>query len=180
MPLRLLRAACLVALLAGCVSVKPPPDTAVIPAWAAQTWQGDIVAILHAQWAWADPSRTHGYPAQGALAVAEIDYLAGMLSTNLQWVALSPFAKLRMSQARVDVRAVLGITPDASSQAVVDAMLATQTALDAGDRQAALRCLSMPIFTLGPEQTLTRLGDLPYVQTANVGTAMTANSPMMS
>jgi hypothetical protein len=63
---------------------------------------------------------------------------------------------------------------------VVDAMLATQAALDAGDRQAALGYLSAPIFTFGPEQTLARLGDLPYVQTANIGTAMTANSPMMS
>lgn len=180
MRLRLLHAACLALALAGCTSVKPPPDTAIIPDWAQQIWPGDFDAILHAQWAWADPSRTHGLPAQGAQAVAEIDYLAGMLSTNLQWLALSPFAKLRMLQARADVRAVLGIAPDAPSQSIVDAMLATQVALDAGDRQAALRYLSAPIFTLGPEQTLELLGALPYVQTANIGTAMTANSPLMS
>jgi hypothetical protein len=168
--------------LAGCadIHIKPPPDTATIPPWAQPIWPGDYDAILHAQWAWADPSRTHGLPAQGAQAVAEIDYLAGMLSTNLQWVALSPFAKLRMLQARVDVRAQLGIAPDAPSQAVVNAMIATWAALDAGDRQSALSYLSMPIFTLGPEQTLTLLGALSYVQTANIGTAMTANSPLMS
>lgn len=168
--------------LAGCadIHIKPPPDTATIPAWAAPTWPGDYDAILHAQWAWADPSRTHGLPAQGAQAVAEIDYLSGMLSTNLQWLALSPFAKLRMLQARVDVRAALGIAPGAPSQAVVNAMLAARAALDAGDQKAALDYLSGPIFTLGPEKTLARLGALPYVQTANIGTAMTANSPLMS
>jgi hypothetical protein len=168
--------------LAGCstVAIKPPPDTAMIPAWAEPIWPGDFDAILHAQWAWADPSRTHGLPAQGAQAVAEIDYLAGMLSTNPQWLALSPFAKMRMLQARADVRAALGIAPDAPSQTVVDAMLATQAALDAGDQQAALGYLSAPIFSLGPEQTLARLAALPYVETANIGTAMTANSPLMS
>jgi hypothetical protein len=180
MPMRLLRAACLAAALAGCASIRQPPDTAAIPPWAAFTWPGDYDAILHAQWAWADPSRIHGLPAQGAQSVAEIDYLAGELSSNPQWLALSPFAKLRMLQARVDVRAVLGIAPDVPSQAVVDTMLATRAALDAGDRQAALRYLSAPIFTLGPEQTLARLGALPYVATANIGTAMTANSPLMS
>jgi hypothetical protein len=180
MVLRLFRAACLAAVLAGCAGVEPPPDTAFIPAWAAPAWQGDIVAIWHAQWAWADPSRTHGAPAQGALAVAEIDYLAGQLSSNPLWVTVSPFAKIRMLQAREDVRAVLGIAPDASSQAVVDAMLAAEEALDAGDRQAALAYLSVPIFTLGGEQTLARLNALPYVQTANIGTAMTAESPLLT
>jgi hypothetical protein len=177
---RLLRAACLATVLAGCAAIKPPPDTAVIPTWAAPTWQGDIIAILHAQWAWADPSRTHGFPAQGARAVAELDYLAGELSSDPLWVSVSPFAKLRMLQARVDVRAVLGIAPDASSQAVVNAMLAAQAALDAGDRQAALGDLSAPIFTLGPEVTLARLGALPYVQAANIGTTMTAESPLLT
>ncbi len=172
--------ACLAALLAGCASVKPLPDTAQIPAWAAPGWQGETVAILHAQWAWADPSRTHGLPAQGALAVAEVDYLAGDLSSNPQWANLSPFAKLRMLQARADIRRVLGIAPDASSQAVVDAMLATRAALVIGNHALALHYLSAPIFTLGPERTLTLLGDLPYVQAANIATAMTAQSPPMS
>jgi hypothetical protein len=182
MPTRRLLTVGLAIALSGCadIHVKPQPDTAAIPLWAQPIWPGDYDAILHAQWAWADPSRTHGLPAQGAQAVAEIDYLAGMLSTNLQWLALSPFAKMRMLQARADVRAVLGIAPDAPSQAVVNAMLSTQAALDAGDQKAALNYLREPIFTIGPEQTLALLGALPYVQTANIGTAMTAGSPLMS
>jgi hypothetical protein len=175
-----LRAACVVLALAGCADITPPPDTAVIPASAALTWQGDFPAILHAQWAWADPARTHGLPAQGALAVAEVDYLAGALSSNPGYAALSAFAKMRMLQARADVRHALGITSDAPSQAVVDAMLATQAALDAGDQAGALAALSTPIFTLGAAPTLALLGALPYVQTANIATAMTAQSPMFS
>jgi hypothetical protein len=178
--MRLLPVAGLALVLAGCASIRPLPDTAMIPASAALTWQGDYVAILHAQWAWADPARTHGLPAQGALAVAEVDYLAGDLSSNPGYAALSSFAKLRMLQARADIRQVLGVPPDAPSQSVVDAMLAVQTALDAGDRAAALKALSAPIFTLGAEPTLALLGALPYVQTANIGTAMTAQSPLFS
>jgi hypothetical protein len=180
MLVRLLSAACIAVALAGCAAITPPPDTAVLPSWAPLAWQGDFTAILHAQWAWADPSRMRGLPAQGALAVAEVDYLAGELSSNPQWVALSPFAKLRMLQARVDVRRVLGIAPEASSQSVVDAMLATEAAIGAGDRQRALTYLAAPIFTLGPEQTLALLGALPYVQAANIATAMTAESPLLS
>jgi hypothetical protein len=164
MPTRRLLTVGLAIALSGCadIHVKPQPDTAAIPLWAQPIWPGDYDAILHAQWAWADPSRTHGLP------------------TNLQWLALSPFAKMRMLQARADVRAVLGIAPDAPSQAVVNAMLSTQAALDAGDQKAALNYLREPIFTIGPEQTLALLGALPYVQTANIGTAMTAGSPLMS
>jgi hypothetical protein len=177
---RLGAAGLLLLALAGCASIKPPPDTAVIPSSALQTWSGKYAAILHAEWAWADPSRTHGLPAQGALAVAEVDYLAGDLSSNPGWAAMSSFAKMRMLQARVDIRKALGIAPDASSQAVVEAMLATQAALDAGDKAGALSALSAPIFTLGPEPTLALLGALPYIQTANIATAMTAQSPLLS
>jgi hypothetical protein len=174
-----LAAACLAAALSGCAPIQTPPNTAQIPAWAASVWPGDFIAVLHAQWAWADPARTHGLPAQGALAVAEVDYLAGDLSSNPVWVG-SSFARLRMLQARVDVRAVLGIAPDASSQSVVDAMLAVRLALDAGDRQKAVDALSAPIFTLGPEKTFALLGALPYVQAANIATAMAAESPLLS
>jgi hypothetical protein len=151
----------------------------MIPPWAAPGWQGDTIAILHAQWVWADPSRIRGLPAQGARAVAEIDYLAGELSSNPRWVALSGLAKMKMLQARADVRAALGIAPDARSQAVVDAMLATEAALNAGETQLAVTYLSSPVFTRGPDATLGELGALPYVQSANVATAMVADSPLM-
>jgi hypothetical protein len=85
-----------------------------------------------------------------------------------------------MLQARADIRRVLGIAPDAPSQSVGNAMLAVQAALDAGDRARALTALSAPIFTLGPEPTFALLGALPYVQAANIGTAMTAQSPLFS
>jgi len=161
---------------AGCAAATPPPDTASIPLWAMPYWQGDDIAIMHAEWAWADPSRTHGLPSEGARAVAEIDYLAGELSSNPRWVAMSPFAKMQMLQARGDVRRVLGIAPDAPSQAVVTALIATLAALDAGNEAMALASLSAPVFTLGPERTFALLTALPYVQTANLGTTRAAQS----
>ena len=164
------------ALLAGCAAATRPPDTASIPLWAEPYWPGDDAAIMHAEWAWADPSRTRGIPAEGTRAVAEIDYLAGELSSNPRWVTMSPFAKLRMLQAREDVRRALGIAPDAPSQAVVTPLIAALAAMDAGDQRQVLASLSSPVFTLGPERTLAALTALPYVQTANLGTTMAAQS----
>ena len=178
-PRRLVSALGAVLAAAGCAAITPPPDTARIPLWAGPYWQGDDIAILHADWAWADPSRTHGLPIEGARAVAEVDYLAGELSSNPRFVGLSPFAKAEMLQARTDVRRALGIAPDAPSQAVVDALLAALAALDAGNRPQALASLSSPLFTRGAEQTFALLAALPYVQSANLGTAMAARSATM-
>jgi len=161
---------------AGCAAATPPPDTATIPLWAAPYWPDDDTAIMHAEWAWADPARTHGIPAEGTRAVAEIDYLAGELSSNPRWVGMSPFAKMRMLQARGDVRRVLGIAPDAPSQAVVTPLIAALAAMDAGNQRQVMASLSSPVFTLGPERTLAALSTLPYVQTANLGTTMAAQS----
>jgi hypothetical protein len=159
----------------GCAAT-PPPDTASIPLWAAPYWPGDEAAIMHAEWAWADPARTHGIPAEGTRAVAEIDYLAGELSSIRRWGALSPFAKLRMIQARGDVRRALGIAPDAPSGAVVVPLIAALAAMDAGDMAQVRASLSAPAFTLGPDRTLALLDALPYVRNANLGTTMAARS----
>lgn len=74
-----------------------------------------------------------------------------------------------MLRARSDVRRVLGVTPEARSQVVVNALLRFAAAWEAGDQSAALLALSGPGFTLQPQQTLQVLSNLPYVQTANVG-----------
>ena len=49
------------------------------------------------------------------------------------------------------------------------ALLRFAAAWQVGDQPAALQALSAPGFTLPPQQTLQNLFNLPYVQTANVG-----------
>lgn len=79
--------------------------------------------------------------------------------------------KLHMAQARDDLRRILGIRPDAPSQAVVNALLRLSAGLQFGDRAEVAEALASPVFTLPPEETLQRLSNLPYDRTANLATA---------
>ena len=108
--------------LAAC-AVPPPPDTATLPFAAFGTLDNDVAAANQAAWAFAAPSRTANDPVDAARAAAGVDYLAGELSSNPRWVAVSPFTKQEMLQGRVDVRRALGIVPSAPSQVVVNALL---------------------------------------------------------
>ena len=80
-----------------------------------------------------------------------------------------------MLQARVDIRSALRITPGVRSQIVVNALMGFAAAWQAGDQPAALQALAAPGFTLSPPQTLQVLSNLPYVQSANVGSMNAAH-----
>ena len=155
------------AMLAGC-AITPPPDTAQIPFAAFGTLDNDTAAAGIAASAFASPARTANDPVDGARACAAIDFLAGELSSNPRWIGLSPFTKQEMLQARVDVRRVLAIRPEAPSQIVVDALLQFAAAWQYGDQATAMRMLTAPVFTLAPEQTLQILANLPVVRSANL------------
>ena len=75
---------------------------------------------------------------------------------------LSPLTKQEMLQARVDVRRVLGIAPNAPSQVIVNALLQFAWLWQAGDQTAAMQALAAPGFTLPPPQTLRCLANMPY------------------
>ena len=97
-----------------------------------------------------------------------IDYLAGELSSNPRWIMVSPLTKQEMLRARVDVRQVLGIAPNAPSQFVVETLLQFAWLWQAGNQPAAMQALAAPGFTLPPQQTLQVLTNLPYVRSANI------------
>ncbi|MDA8048701.1 MAG: hypothetical protein M0002_01590 [Rhodospirillales bacterium] len=149
--------------LAGC-AVTPTPSTATLPAGAfGSNADNDIMAINTAAWAFANPARTRGNLINAIHAVMAIDYLAGELTASPRWNTMSPLTKLEMLRARTEVRAAVGIAPDAPSQAVVNALLA----LAANPTQeTATRVLTPPVFTLPPKQILARLDDLPYLPIA--------------
>jgi hypothetical protein len=160
-----------VTLLAGCGLATPPPDTARVSVLAfGGLADPDVAAINLAQWAWAEPSRTHNDPVDGARAVAAVDFLGGELTSSPRWVYMDPITQVQMLHARTAVRQVVGIAPTAPSQLVVNSLLQFAGAYEAGNRPAALAALAVPIYQHPPEQTLNILGNLPYVQIANIAT----------
>lgn len=157
--------------LAACGPMPPRLDVARLPPNAFGTYaDGDIGAINISAWAFADPSRTRGDPADAALAVAAVDYLAGELNYSPRWDFMSPLTKMQMVQARAEVRAFLGIAPSAPSQDVVDQLLYAAQALTAGNPQGAMNALTPPAFLTPSPQTLARLENMPYLTMANVAT----------
>jgi hypothetical protein len=161
---------------AGCTPT-PPPDTAfLLNAYGFGSNQDpQTAAIGVSAWALAEPSRTRNNPVIAARAIAAVDYLAGDLSSNPRWIAMNPLHKQMMLQARVEERQALGIAPQASSQQVVDSLLAFGAAMQLGNGPEAELSLRSPVFTLPPEETFSRLRNLPPLPEANVATQRVNN-----
>ena len=166
-------------MLAGCAAITPLPDTAQLPFAAFGTLDNDTAAAGIAASAFAAPARTANDPVDGARACAAIDFLAGELSSNPRWISLSPFTRQEMLQARVDVRRVLGIRPDAPSQVVVSALMQFAAAWQYGDQATAMHMLGAPVFTLPPRQTLQILANLPMIRSANIASLDAATQMQM-
>lgn len=168
------RAMLLAALLPGCTALTASfagsVDTAQLPPGEFASADPDIEAVTYASEAFSNQASTYGDPAAGAEAVLALEYSAGALNNEPRWAGLSPDIKAGMIRGRIAVRDVLGVTSDASSQSVVNALSAARRALQIEDRPAALAALRSPVFTLGPDKTLELLGNLPYLQPVNVAT----------
>lgn len=155
---------CILLLLAGC-AVSPPPSTALLPPGAfGGNASNQMMAINTAQWAFADPARTRGSLVNGTRAVLAIEYLAGELSTNPRWQYMSGLTKLEMLKAREEVRSLIGVAPNAPSQAVANALVALSMQ---PTEATAERVIRAPLFTLSPAATVSRLENLPYLPIAN-------------
>lgn len=105
-------------------------------------------------------------PAAAAIAIADIEYLADAmpLSPRYQAAPAASFASLQL--ARHEGRRALGIAPNAPNGRVVAGLRDAAVALNAGDREAAGAALPRDIFTLGPDQTISRLSQPPRVRNA--------------
>ena len=160
----------LAAALAGCGALPGPADTAQLPPGEFTAADPDVAAVNYATAAFSNQSSTYGNPAAGAEAALALEYSAGALNTEPRWVGLDPDVKSQLLQARLDLRAALGITPNAPSQTVVNALSAARLALQADDPAAAAMALRNPAFTLPPDKTIAILGNLPYLQPVNVAT----------
>jgi hypothetical protein len=158
-------------LLAAACTPVPVPDTATVPPLAFGTNEDpDLAAVNLSSWALALPSRTHNDPVDAARAIAGVDYMAGQLYSDPLYAGVSPLTKQQMLDARVEVRRAIGVGPGASSQLVVNGLLAFANDTNAGDPAAAQAALSAPVFTLGPRATYDRLVALPFLREANIAT----------
>ena len=158
--------------LGACATLPPTPATPYLPPSTFGVYQDNAVgAINYSSWAFASAANTRGNPLAAMRAVIAMEYLPGELQENPRWVKIDSLETARMAKARAEVRQVLGIQPDVPPQLVVNTLLWASNALMAGDRAGALKALSAPWFTLGPEQTLAMFTNLPYVHDANFATS---------
>jgi hypothetical protein len=162
--------------LAACATLPSTERTPFLPAGVFGTYEdNDIGAINTSAWAFASPANTRGNPIEAAKAVIALEYLPGELSENPRWIGLDRSIKLHLANARLDLRRILGIRPDAPPQIVVNTLLALMWDLQTGNQAAAMQVLASPLFTLPPAQTLQILSNLPYVQEANLATSGAQN-----
>jgi hypothetical protein len=165
-PFRLILLATALAGLVACAHTAPPPSTAVMPPGALGT-NGDIdVRSLNVA-AYAFGRTIRNNPAEAANAVAALDYLGGELNTNPRWIGTDSLTRLQMLQARGTVRSTIGISQTASSQSVVDTMLALAQAYQSDDQAGVQRLLASPIFILPPAEVQAHLDDLPRMPAIN-------------
>lgn len=152
--------------LSGCLRYEQPPDTAILPAGAFHTnGDQDVAALDAAALGFAHAIR--GNPAKAAYSIAALDYLGGELNRNPRWIDMDPLTRQEMLDWRQKMRAEVGISEAASSQAVVDTLLALARAYGSGDAAAIQRLLAEPIFSLPPDQVAARLRDIPYSAALN-------------
>jgi hypothetical protein len=156
------RAAALLALAALAACNRPSPPVAVLPP-DAQNPLGDPArqAIIHAAYAFAEPQRLAGRPAEAAQAISEAEFLAIDLSTNQRWTEMLPLVQVAFLQARPEWRQALGIDAAAEPQAVIDAMTRLRMAIGAQDEAAAASALRPPLVSPGGAPALARLAALP-------------------
>jgi len=161
----------LVLCLAGCASLPATRNTPFLPPGVFGVYEdNDTGAINQSAWAFASPANTSNNPIEAARAIIALEYLPGELSENPRWVGMSRSIKLRLGQAREEVRQIVGIRPDAPPQLVVNALLQLSWDLQTANQPAATQALQSPVFTQPPAMTLQSLSHLPYVQSANLAT----------
>lgn len=151
----------------------PVPPHASLPTDAV-VGAGDPTraAIISTAYAFNTPASLAQRPADAARAAAQVEHLATEIPHGPRWVEFSPLVGRELVAARRELRAALGVTPDAPPQAVVDALYAASRALGAGDGAGAARALPLPAFRDGGA-TLARLASLPPLPRTGTATALT-------
>ena len=150
----------------------PAPPHASLPADAV-VGAGDPTraAILSTAYAFNTPAAVARRPVDAARAAAQVEHLATEIPYGPRWREFSPLVGRELVAARGELRAALGVSPDAQPQAVVDGLYSASRAIVAGDAVAAERALAPPAFGDG-RATLGRLASLPPLPRTGTATAL--------
>ena len=153
--------------MAACAPLGPPPPLTVAAA-SGPTNAPFYNAAAGAAEAFRDPALLAGRPADAALAVERLEFLAAQTyQSNGGPMGFTFTTQPALQAARYEVRRAVGIATDASPTAVVAALEAARDALTRGDARSAEAALVPPVFTPG---TLARLSNLPRLPQANNAT----------
>ncbi len=139
-------------LCSGCASARV--DSSTMPPGEFQSTDTDEAALYEAGLALSGLGISPTTPQTYAKVYADVEYLAGAYNTHARWLGIDGSAQEQIIIARNEVRDYVGISQQARSQDVLNALLLVSNSPDGEPIQKAL---SNPIFTLGPQVTLQRL-----------------------
>jgi hypothetical protein len=131
-------------------------------------------AVLSASYAFSDTGRLAGRPAEAARAAARLEWMAAALPGDQGWIGASPRLFPALRDARGELRAALGLAPEAPAASVSPPLAAAADALATGRRAEAARALD-PVAPGGGEAVLARLGALPPLPRAASATRLAAD-----
>ena len=124
-------------------------------------------AIINAGAVFASPRQLQGRPAQAAVAVAQMEFLATEMPGNVRFNDVPANLQDRFRQARDEWRAALGIPADKPAQPVIDSLYAASRALRSGQPDLAAASLPASVFPQGGEAAILRLASLPSLPLTN-------------
>ncbi len=152
--------------LAACTA-QPLPPIANLPAGAIAGGGGDPLraGVLESAFAFNGGARSAADTARGA---AWVEYLAADSKWGGRWAEFSPVARLRLDEARGEIRQVLGIAPEAPPQLVVNALFLAANTMQAG---LPLENLPQGVFA-DPNRVVQRLQALPALPRTREATAL--------
>jgi len=155
-----IRDVCIVLALATSACASTRVDTASMPQGVFPAGDEDQSALREALLTVGASGRLPATPQGRAKSYADVEFVSGVFNTSSRWDDLDGLGQAQIMIGRREVRDYLGISQQAPSQAVVDALMAVSTA----PNDAALTlALGNPVFTLGAQQTLVKLQDTPHL-----------------
>ena len=146
-------------LLGGCAELTRPRPPEPPMELVGRVAAAPLPLILDAAARDFDPSgaRFAGRPDVTALAVARLEWIGGEFRPGRRLAPLPDSFRFASQASVAEARDVLGISPDASPEAAVAALLAASRALAAGNQAAIAAALSTPIFSGQGRPVLSRL-----------------------
>jgi hypothetical protein len=155
-----LRSAALLGLVLAAGCAPRPPDFSY-----AGSYDPLYFAMSSAQRNLSDMSQYRGRPVAAARACAQFFFIVAELNDQVASVQM-PESEASLFQAAYDeMRRALGVPQGSDPRAVSSALRRFASAQSAGQGDLAMRALTQPFFTLGPQGTLAVLSNLPPMGT---------------